>query len=63
MKSKKSTRRIELIYFKDFLIGYCKPRGLLINSLDEKRLMPKIVTREFEVDANSPLIVEGTRMW
>ena len=58
MKSKKSTRRIKLIYFKDFLIAYCKPRGLLINSLDEKRLVPKIVTKEFEVDANPPLIEE-----
>ena len=58
-KAKKSTRRIELIYFKDFLIGYCKPRGLLINSLDEKRLMPKIVIKESEVDANPPLIEEG----
>ena len=58
MKSNKSTRRIELIYFKDFLIGYCKIRGLLINSLDEKRLMPKIVTKELEVDANAPLIEE-----
>ena len=59
MKSKKSNRRIELIYFKDFLIGTCKPRGLLIHSLDEKRLMPKIVTIEFEEDANLPLIEEG----
>ena len=58
-KAKKSTRRIELIYFKDFLISYCKPRGLLINSLDEKRLMPKIVIKESEVDANPPLIEEG----
>ena len=61
-KAKKSTRRIELIYFKDFLIGYCKPRGLLINSLDEKRLMPKIVIKESEVDANPPLIKKGTGM-
>tara|TARA_B100000579_G_scaffold380151_1_gene347911 strand:- start:213 stop:575 length:363 start_codon:yes stop_codon:yes gene_type:complete len=58
-KAKKSKIRIELIYFKDFLIGYCKPRELLINSLDKKRLMSKIIIKESEEDAKLSLIKEG----
>jgi len=58
-RAAKSTRKLELIYFGNFLSNYCKRRGLLHPEIDVSELKPTITIKDSEVDANPPLIEPG----
>ncbi len=58
-EASKSTRRVELILFKDFIRNYCHSNKLIRSEVDMDRLMPVIKMNESELDANPPLIEKG----
>lgn len=55
-QASKTTKRFELIQFKDFIENYCSRNGLIANEVDMKTLIPSIRITESELDANPPLI-------
>ncbi len=52
----KTTRRLELIHIKDFIVNYCSRNGLIRNDVDLQSITPQIRINESELDANPPLI-------
>ncbi|WP_413358003.1 tyrosine-type recombinase/integrase [Prochlorococcus sp. MIT 1201] len=52
----KSTRRLELIHIKDFIVNYCDRNNLIASGVDLKSITPLIKINESELDANPPLI-------
>ncbi len=52
----KSTRRLELIHIKDFIVNYCARNNLIASGVDLKSITPLIKINESELDANPPLI-------
>ena len=58
-KASKGTRRLEMIYFKDFLKAFCAKHDLLPQGFDIANCMPKIIIKASEIDANPPLIEPG----
>ncbi|KZR73036.1 Phage integrase family protein [Prochlorococcus marinus str. MIT 1318] len=58
-KARKSTRRLELIIFKEFIENFCVMNSLVANEVNIKTMMPKIRITESELDANPPLTERG----
>ena len=55
----KSTRKLELTYFGNFLNEFCKRRGLLDVEVSSREALPTIAIKDSEVVANPPLIEQG----
>ena len=58
-KAAKSTRNLEMLYFKDFLKAFCMKHGLIDPDLDLRTIMPKLPLKAADINANPPLIEPG----
>ena len=54
-KAAKSTRKLELVNIKDFILNYLSPRKLIRDDIDFNKIVPKIKVLDSELDGNPPL--------
>ena len=54
-KAAKSTRKLELVNIKDFILNYLSPKKLVRDDIDFNKVVPKIKILDSELDSNPPL--------